>query len=39
MTAAEHGHPEIVEMLLKAGANVSIIASEAKRRLSLQRKP
>jgi len=25
MAAAEHGHAKIVEMLLKAGANVSII--------------
>jgi hypothetical protein len=38
MTAAEHGHAEIVELLLKAGANVNIIDKRAETATSLAQK-
>jgi ankyrin repeat protein len=38
MTAAEHGHAEIVELLLKAGANVSIVDKRAETATSLAQK-
>ena len=38
MAAAEHGHAEIVEMLLKAGANVSITDKRGETATSLAQK-
>src|SRR5258705_1796268 len=38
MAAAEHGHAEIVELLLKAGANVSIIDKRGETATSLAQK-
>jgi ankyrin repeat protein len=38
MAAAEHGHAEIVKMLLKAGANVSIIDNRGETATSLAQK-